>query len=240
MRKARDNWPANLEALLDERFKFIKDGLPPSARVLEVGAGRGHARRILDRVNLIQIDVETNTWLDAVASADSLPFPDSSFDAAIFVAVLHHFAFPMRALDEAARVLRPGGRMFISEPHGSFLLRYLLRFLRHEHFDRNVDPYSAKRCKPAEWTAWDGNNAIPDLIFGDAKRFEGRFPSLRMTHFRFCECFLFINSGGVNMRTPHVPLPKSMMPLVVRLDRWLVSHWPHFFGLSQEIILTKS
>lgn len=238
-RKAWEQWPANLEALLEERFAFIKNVLEPGALVLELGAGRGHTRRLLDGVNLVQTDVEWNEWLDVVATAESLPFADNSFDAVLIVAVLHHLDFPLRGLDEAARVVRPGGRIFVSEPHGSVVLRALLRFLQHEHYDPNVDPYSDKRCKSEGRSSWDGNNAIPDLIFGDRARFARRFPMLQIDHSRYCECLLFINSGGVNIRTPHIPMPDALTPLVVGFDRFLAGRWPGIFALGQEIVLTK-
>jgi SAM-dependent methyltransferase len=47
------------------------------------------------------------------ADASALPFEDSGFDAVCCFAALHLFADPMRALDEMARVLTPGGRIAI-------------------------------------------------------------------------------------------------------------------------------
>jgi ubiquinone/menaquinone biosynthesis C-methylase UbiE len=47
------------------------------------------------------------------ADASALPFEDSGFDAVCCFAALHLFADPMRALDQMARVLTPGGRIAI-------------------------------------------------------------------------------------------------------------------------------
>jgi SAM-dependent methyltransferase len=47
--------------------------------------------------------------------AEALPLPDQSADAALFSMVLHDIARPERALAEAARVLRPGGRLLLVE-----------------------------------------------------------------------------------------------------------------------------
>jgi len=49
------------------------------------------------------------------AAAESLPFPDASFDAVVFVFALCTVADPGRALTEAGRVLLPGGRLVILE-----------------------------------------------------------------------------------------------------------------------------
>ena len=44
---------------------------------------------------------------------ESLPLDDGSLDVAIMLLVLHHVAEPSRALSEAQRVLKPGGRLLI-------------------------------------------------------------------------------------------------------------------------------
>jgi ArsR family transcriptional regulator len=50
---------------------------------------------------------------------ESLPLEDASVDLATLILVLHHSPDPERALSEAARVLRPGGKLLLVDmvPH---------------------------------------------------------------------------------------------------------------------------
>jgi ubiquinone/menaquinone biosynthesis C-methylase UbiE len=59
---------------------------------------------------------EADASADVVqAPAEKLPFEDSSFDTAVFTLVLCTVPDPAAALAEAARVLRPGGRLLFVE-----------------------------------------------------------------------------------------------------------------------------
>lgn len=65
-----------------------------------------------------------------VADAESIPYPDDSFDLVVGHAVLHHIPDVELALREVVRVLKPGGRfVFAGEPsrYGDFVARRLSR-----------------------------------------------------------------------------------------------------------------
>jgi ubiquinone/menaquinone biosynthesis C-methylase UbiE len=95
-------------------------GLEQRSAVVDLAAGTGKLTRELtrrfDRVTAIEPLAEMRTHLaqsapaaDALAgTAERLPLPDASVDA-IFVAQAFHWFDGRRALDEMARVLRPGG-----------------------------------------------------------------------------------------------------------------------------------
>ena len=51
------------------------------------------------------------------AEGESLPFPDGSFDVVTFVDVIEHVRDPRAAVRELARVLRPGGTLYLFGPN---------------------------------------------------------------------------------------------------------------------------
>ena len=52
-----------------------------------------------------------------VDDAEELPWKDNTFDVALMTASVHHFPNPDTAVREARRVLKPGERLIIADPH---------------------------------------------------------------------------------------------------------------------------
>jgi ubiquinone/menaquinone biosynthesis C-methylase UbiE len=131
---------AILDAVGQRRF----DGL------LDLGTGTGRMLELLNGRYADAIGIDTSTDMLAVARANleragitsaqvrlgdinHLPFARDAFDVVTVHQVLHYLADPERALAEAARVLRPGGRLLVVDfaPHD-------LEFLRERHAHRRL------------------------------------------------------------------------------------------------------
>jgi len=67
------------------------------------------------------------------ADASRLPFPDESFDAVLSFIMLHHVIDWEKALAEAVRVLRPGGRLLGFDLLDSRPMHWLHRAERSSH-----------------------------------------------------------------------------------------------------------
>jgi len=68
------------------------------------------------------------------AGAEAVPLPDASFDLALMLKSLHHvpIAAMATALREVARVLRPGGLFYVSEPVYAGELNDIIRLFNDE------------------------------------------------------------------------------------------------------------
>jgi ubiquinone/menaquinone biosynthesis C-methylase UbiE len=110
-------------------FPWALDGIDLQGEVLELGSGSGAvAEELLARfpaIRLVATDVDPSMveaasrrlerFGDRVevdqADATRLRFPDGRFDAVVGFAMLHHTVQWEQALNEATRVLRPGGHL---------------------------------------------------------------------------------------------------------------------------------
>jgi len=87
--------------------------IPPNCNVLDVGCGDGKLalsitqRRPDVRIEGVDVLVREQTWVPVQAfDGTRLPYDDHSFQAVMFVDVLHHTPDPVVLLREAVRVTR--------------------------------------------------------------------------------------------------------------------------------------
>lgn len=120
------------------------------ARVLELGCGRAEKTRVLaetgrmQEILALEVDaVQHRRNLEitdlprvrfALGGAEAIPAADASFDIVIMFKSLHHVPMPRMddALAEVARVLRPGGLAWISEPVYAGALNEVMRLFHDE------------------------------------------------------------------------------------------------------------
>jgi ubiquinone/menaquinone biosynthesis C-methylase UbiE len=134
-------------------------------RILDLGCGAGHTAHNVapHAAEVVGVDV-TPEMLEVAAGlardrgltnvrfqrADvlALPFADASFDLVTSRYSAHHYADPAKALTEAARVLRPGGRMLLVDtvaPEDSALDIFC------NAFELLRDASHVRNCRLSEW-----------------------------------------------------------------------------------------
>ena len=99
-------------------LRIIAEMAEKGGMVLDCGAGY----RTFTADNLVQVEIVAYSNVDVLAANQNLPFKDESFDAVISMDVLEHVTDPFLAARELARVLKPGGVLYIDLP-----------FLQQEH-----------------------------------------------------------------------------------------------------------
>jgi ArsR family transcriptional regulator len=125
-------------------------GSSPVATLLDIGTGTGRILEVLGPHIEHGIGIDQSREMLSVARANleragcgncqvrqadlyRLPFNDGGFDAAVIHQVLHFLDEPAAAIQEATRVLAPGGRLLVVD-----FLPHLLENLRDEHSHRRL------------------------------------------------------------------------------------------------------
>lgn len=176
-------WDLNFIHLMGLRW-----GLDDVRSVLDVGCGVGHWSATLgavlpDDATLVGIDPEPE-WIRIASEvnrragkgdrcrfqlgrAESLEFPDASFDLVTCQTLLIHLASPRAAIEEMKRVLKPGGKVVLVEP--SNLVQALCR--TSTRLAESVEDTMARvrfnvLCERGRASLGEGDYSIGDLLPG--------------------------------------------------------------------------
>lgn len=181
--------PPDLLPLVRDELDVLAELVPLRQQaIIELGCGNARlARDLLRRWPLCQV---TGLEVDATqhaknlerpqaslhfvaASAEAVPFDGGSFDLALMLKSLHHVPIPAMdtALAEVARVLRPGGLLYVSEPIYGGALNEVVRLYNDEGvvrpaaqaaLDRALargghwEPVAERRfAQPVHFKSWD-------------------------------------------------------------------------------------
>lgn len=123
-------------------------------RLLDVGAGRGEFLRAAKLASWDAVGIELSPTFADYASEHSgaeilrrplqdCDFPSNSFTVVLLSAVLEHLYNPDETISEIARILRPGGALFLDVPNEAglyFRLGNLYQKLRGRNWVVNLAP----------------------------------------------------------------------------------------------------
>ncbi|MBI2266475.1 MAG: class I SAM-dependent methyltransferase [Armatimonadetes bacterium] len=148
-------------SFLFDRLAFLYDGFMKKAgladevrllnylgdvsgkRIADIGGGTGSLSAMLADLNAEVALIEPSVSMSCIAlhkdrrirsvnaSAESIPLSDAVFDVVCLKDCLHHITDRQKAVAEAVRILRPGGKIVVMEFHpGSFKAKLILLFER--------------------------------------------------------------------------------------------------------------
>jgi SAM-dependent methyltransferase len=182
-------------------------------QTVELGSGIGRLKETIPDVVLT--DVEPTKYADIVASADALPFGDGSVANLVLIDVFHHLARPAAFLDEAARVLAPGGRVVLLEPYCSPVSSVAYRHLHHE--DVSFETSGLEADESLAGSPWTGNLARPTVaFFRQREEISRRWPRLGVAEARLLTSPAYPLSGGYSRRSL---APAFLYPVLSVLER---------------------
>lgn len=142
--------PAETTPRIDDELEVLSSLVPLSGqKIVELGCGAAQlARTLLEHypgstVTALEVDERQHAKNLArpqerltfvAAGAQAIPAPDAGFDLALMLKSLHHVPRQSMAtaLAEAARVLRPGGHLYVSEPVYAGPFNELIRLFNDE------------------------------------------------------------------------------------------------------------
>lgn len=190
--------PDQLPSLRDE-LDVLADLVPlAEQRIIELGCGNARlARSLVQRFagsQVVGLEVDAvqhaknlaapqERLLFMAGSAEAVPFPDASFDGALMLKSLHHV--PLAAMDaalaEVARVVKPGGWFYVSEPIYGGALNQIVRLYNDEGTVRAAAQAALDRALAAgtHWTAAAERRFAQPVRFKDWPEFAQRmlYPS---------------------------------------------------------------
>jgi SAM-dependent methyltransferase len=220
LRRVYEEWYADIAAALGDEPGFA----------LELGSGAGflyeHTKRVLAS------DVMLLPGLRLVTDATALPFTPASLRGIVMVNVLHHVADPAAFFREAARVVRPRGRVVMREPWVTTWSSVVYGRLHHEPYD----PRATQWTLPVAGPLTGANSALPWIIFvRDRGRFDADFPEWAVESIALGMPFRYLLSGGVSMR--------SLMPgFTFPWWRWVEARlqpWASTLAMFARIVLVR-
>lgn len=168
----------------------------PAGHVVEIGSGGGFLKQIYPGV--ITSDILKLPGCDLVFSAEKMPFEENSVSAVFMIDVLHHIPDCNLFFEEAQRVLKVGGIVFMIEPATTFFSKLIFKNIHHEPFDTMVAAWKF----PATGPLSGANGALPWIIFKrDLHIFRELYPCFHLEKFKYHTPFRYLVTGGLSYKS---------------------------------------
>ena len=195
--------------LIPNELDLLESLVPlAQARIIEAGCGAARlARELLQRhpgAELTGIEVDDRQHAKNLADpaprltflragAQQIPAADASFDGALMLKSLHHVPRPLmaQALGELARVVRPGGWLYVSEPVYAGDFNEVIRIFNDEREVRAAAQQAVDEAAAAgPWCQVEERRFVAPGKFKDFAEFQQRIVNSTFADHRLDEATL--------------------------------------------------
>jgi len=198
--------------------------------VLELGSGAGFLEEYIP--DLITSEIFFCPTVKIVLDGCFLPFADQSLGSVVMVDVLHHISRSRCFFAEAARCVRVGGQIIMTEPWVTSWSKFIYSKIHHEPFLPEAKEWEFSRKGPLS----GANSALPWIIFQrDRKKFETEFPEWRIKEIKLHTPFCYLLSGGVSFRSF---VPGCLFGMFRRIEN-IIRPWMHSWAMFAQVVLVR-
>ena len=106
---------------IQKLIDFAAEQVSPSELILDAGSGKQQYKKYFSHAKYESTDFVklSESDHDFVCSLDDIPKPDNTYDTVLCTQVLEHVEFPQKVISELSRILKPGGKLFLTAPQSA-------------------------------------------------------------------------------------------------------------------------
>jgi len=198
-------------------------------KIVELGSGGGFIKKIIP--NTTTSDILKLVKVDMQFSALKMPFKSTSVNAFVMIDVFHHINDIELFLKEAERCLKIGGQIIMIEPANTFFGGFIYKYFHHEAFIPK-----GRWIFSSSGPLSGANAALPWIVFfRDRKKFEKKYPNLKIIKTKTHTPIKYILSGGFSYRQL---LPNTFYSSVNFIEK-ILSPFNAQIGLFYTITIVK-
>jgi len=223
-----------LRAIYDDLYQKIEN-VALAGDTLEIGGGIGNLK--IGKGRIIKSDIQHHSRVDVVADAHKLPFNNGVFSNIVLFDVLHHLQCPLLFFEEAARVLRSGGRIIMVEPGITPISKLLYKMGHEEPVEMEWDMNTP--CEvDVDKDPYDSNQAIPTILFKqDPQLFLEKVKGFKMVSSDWLSLFAYPLSGGFQ---PWSLIPYSWIKVILKIEEKLLPFIGKIMAFRLMVVLEKN
>jgi SAM-dependent methyltransferase len=230
------NWRKKpvLRAIYFDIYNKIEKKAINSGVTLEIGSGIGNLK--INGSKVIKSDIQHTHEVDIVADAHKLPFDNEVFSNIVLFDALHHLQCPILFFKEASRVLKPGGRIIMSEPGITPISSFFYKIAHEEPVDMQWKMNNPCKLDPNK-DPYESNQAIPTILFKrDADLFEKVLKPFKINTADWLSLFAYPLSGGFKSWSL---MPKKIVRIVLKIEEKLLPLLGGLMAFRLFVVLEK-